>query len=76
MALNNAPDSNWTGLIRVSPKTKDDGTPIAAGIRPPKLTTAERDALAEVEAGAVIYNTTTNKLNFYNGSAWEAVTSA
>ena len=33
-------------------------------------------ALATVPAGLMVYNTTTNKLNFYNGSAWEAVTSA
>lgn len=26
--------------------------------------------------GALIYNSGTNKLNFYNGSAWEVVTSA
>ena len=26
--------------------------------------------------GAVMYNTTTNKLNFWNGSSWEAVTSS
>jgi len=26
--------------------------------------------------GAIMYNTTTNKLNFWNGSAWEAVTSS
>lgn len=39
-------------------------------------TTAERDALTNLAAGQTIYNSTTNKLNFYNGSAWEAVTSA
>lgn len=38
-------------------------------------TEAERDALTLVDAGTCIYNTTTNKLNFYNGSAWEVVTS-
>ena len=26
--------------------------------------------------GAIIYDTTNNKLNFWNGSAWEAVTSS
>ena len=29
-----------------------------------------------LKAGLVIYNKSTNKLNFYNGSAWEVVTSA
>lgn len=41
------------------------------------MTTAARDALAgaDLRAGTLIYNTTTNKLNFYSGSGWEAVTS-
>lgn len=44
--------------------------------RPPAMTTTQRDAIASPPTGGMIYNTTTNKLNFYNGSAWEAVTSA
>lgn len=46
------------------------------GINVPQLTTAQRDALASPKTACLIYNSTTNKLNFYNGSAWEAVTSA
>jgi hypothetical protein len=41
----------------------------------PRLTTTQRNALTAV-AGMLIYNTTSNKLNFYTGSGWEAVTSA
>ena len=41
----------------------------------PKHTEAERDELG-AESGVFVYNTTTNKLNFYNGSAWEVVTSS
>jgi hypothetical protein len=41
----------------------------------PKYSEDERDDLSP-EAGVLVYNTTTNKLNFYNGSAWEVVTSA
>lgn len=36
---------------------------------PPKMTTTERDNLT-AEAGMVIYNTTTNKHQGYNGSTW------
>ena len=32
-------------------------------------TTTQRDALTSV-AGDTIYNTTTSKIEFYNGSAW------
>lgn len=42
----------------------------------PKYTTTQRDALVGMIAGVTIYNTTTNKLNFYNGSDWAVVTSA
>ena len=45
---------------------------------PPRLTTTQRNALTDVnggslgndEAGAMIYNTTTNKLQVWNGSSW------
>ena len=41
------------------------------------FTEAERDALAGDDLfPRLILNTTTSKLNFYTGSAWEAVTSA
>jgi len=65
MALNNVPDNHWAGNFRIT-----EGGLVLHG-----YTTAERDALVAVE-GLVIYNTTTNKINFYNGTAWEAVTSA
>jgi len=47
------------------------------GLQLPGMTTAARDALtgADLRAGTIIYNTTTNKLNFYNGTSWEGVTS-
>ena len=41
-----------------------------------KMTTTERDAIVNPVAGDVIYNSTTAKLNFYTGSAWEEVTSS
>ena len=40
---------------------------------PPRMTEAERDAVSGPTAGMVIYNSTTNVLNFHNGSAWGAV---
>jgi hypothetical protein len=46
------------------------------GFLPPRMTTTERNDITTPPAGLMVYNTTTNKLNFYNGTAWEAVTSA
>jgi len=42
----------------------------------PSMTTAVRDAVRSPAGGSFIFNSTTSKLNFYNGTAWEAVTSA
>ena len=42
----------------------------------PQYTTANRDSLTGVKTGLMIYNLTTNKYNFYNGTAWEAITSS
>jgi hypothetical protein len=41
----------------------------------PSYTTTNRDLIVTPPAGMTILNTTTAKLNFYNGSAWAAVTS-
>ena len=45
---------------------------------PPKVTTAQRDVFINGHAGAgstvtgaVVYNTTLNKLQVYTGSTWE-----
>lgn len=46
------------------------------GFRPPSMSTTQRNAISSPVGGLMIYNETTKKLNFYNGTAWEAVTSA
>ena len=37
---------------------------------PPKLTTTQRNGLGGLVAGAMIYNTTTNKHQAYDGTIW------
>ena len=59
---------NASALIDVSSTT--------LGFLPPRMTTAQRDAISTPPAGLMIYNTTTNKLNVRTASSWEAVTSA
>ena len=36
----------------------------------PSVTTVERDALVGVTSGALIYNTTTSKMQYRNNSTW------
>ena len=38
---------------------------------PPKVTTAERGNLSGVTAGAMVYNTSVDRLQVYNGSTWK-----
>lgn len=78
MALNNLPDSHWTGYFRLAPETDyaNPAVKIGGGIVLPSFTTAQRDALANVPTGTVIYNSTTNKVNVRVAAAWEAITSA
>ncbi len=39
------------------------------GFLPPRMTQTERDAITATE-GLIVYNTTTKKPNFYNGTEW------
>ena len=59
----NAPAA--TALLDITSTTK--------GLLPPRMTTAERDAIATPATGLTIYNATTNMMNVYNGTAWVAV---
>jgi len=40
------------------------------GFLPPRMTTTEKNAIASPAAGLVLYDSTTNKLQCYNGSTW------
>ena len=70
--------TTFSGAVDFSNAGIVTSTTIEEGNRymvPPKLTTTERDAQNAV-AGAMIYNTTVNKLQVYTGSSWETITSA
>tara|TARA_B100001758_G_C18411916_1_gene616408 strand:+ start:2138 stop:2356 length:219 start_codon:yes stop_codon:yes gene_type:complete len=44
----------------------------AARLNVPSFSTTERDA-GSFNTGAIIYNTTSTKIEFYNGSSWTAL---
>jgi len=71
---------NSDGNVGINTTTVDPScllqlTSTAKGFRPPAMTTSQRNLITSPIAGLMIYNSSTNKLNFYNGNAWEAVTS-
>lgn len=41
------------------------------GVLIPRMSTAERNAIALPKAGLQVYNTTTNSINLYNGTTWQ-----
>src|SRR3989344_2673002 len=45
----------------------------SGGFLPPRLTTAQKTAIASPASGLVLYDSDLNKLNVYNGSAWKNV---
>lgn len=60
---------NWA-IMRLSSTTR--------GVQLPILSTAQRNAIATDfgnSAGLLVYNSTTQKLNFFDGANWQAVTS-
>ena len=57
-----------TGEVKCSSTT--------APFYPPVVTTSQRNSISGMTKGAMVFNSTTNKLNVYNGSGWEVVTSS
>jgi hypothetical protein len=51
-----------TAALQVSSTTQ--------GFLPPVMTTTQKNAIATPASGLIVYDTTLNALNFYNGSSW------
>ncbi len=58
------------GTTTPNASAKVEITSTTQGFLPPRMTTTQRDAIAAPAAGLVIFNTTTNCLNFFMGSGW------
>jgi hypothetical protein len=44
------------------------------GFLPPRMTTTQKNAIASPAAGLTVYDSTTNKLNYNNGTTWKEIT--
>jgi hypothetical protein len=42
------------------------------GFLPPRMTTTEKNAISSPASGLIVYDSTLNALNFYNGSSWSS----
>lgn len=74
LASNNIVASNAIGIggpANAAASLDVQGT--TRGLKMPVLTTAQRDAISSPPEGLVIYNSTTDTLDAFNGSAWQVV---
>jgi hypothetical protein len=58
------------GTTAPSAAARLDVTSTTSGFLPPRMTTAQRDAITSPPNGLMLYNTTTNKLQVRAASAW------
>ena len=61
----NAPDASSVLELRNTTK----------GFLPPRMTTAQKNAIVTPATGLMVYDTTLNKLCVYTGATWETITS-
>ena len=80
-ALDFAATSYWLEIAEFNGPVFSPRTPLASvpsalslvgGFRPPPVTTSERDALS-VSAGTLVYNTSLNQIQMYNGTSWQGL---
>lgn len=59
------------GIGTTAPAAALDIASISGGFLPPRMTTEQRDAIQAPPEGSVIYNITTKRLNFHDGTQWQ-----
>lgn len=69
-SLSTPTDRVGIGTAVPSTKAKLQVDSTTQGFLPPRMTTAQRDAITSPPAGLIIFNTTTSSIETYSGSAW------
>lgn len=69
---------NANGSLLMGTSTNDGSAILnlsstSKGVLIPRMSTTNRDAISSPATGLLIYNTSTNKFNFYSGSAWTEI---
>ena len=60
----------------INPSAQLDVTSSTKGFLPPRMTTTERDAISTPATGLVIFNTTTNSLEYKSSTEWVSLKTA
>jgi hypothetical protein len=73
--INTAGHTNTLAQTDVTPKAALEVVSTNSGVLLPKLTNAQRNAIAsgDLQNGLLLYNTDSSAFQFYNGSAWTSV---
>jgi len=66
-------DKGLVGIGTTAPKGALDVTSKTNGFLPPRMTTAERNAILSPEPGLIIFNTDLGKFNGFNGGSWVTI---
>ena len=78
----NDSNNNWNNLMTVrrsgnvgigvaDPQAILDLSSTTSGFLPPKMTNTQRNNIVNPPEGSVVYNTSADKLNYYNGASWK-----
>lgn len=69
-----ATTSGSVGIGTTTPEAKLDVSSTTSGFLPPRMTEAQRDAIAAPPAGSLIYNTDAakNRVEVWNGTSWSS----
>jgi len=62
------------GIGTLSPSAPLEVVSTTGGVIMPRMNNSQRDAISSPTDGEMIFNTSTNTLNVYNGTAWRALT--
>ncbi len=76
LVWDNASKALGIGTATPSSKAVLDLSSTTKGFLPPRMTTAQRDAIAAPSTGLIVYNTTNAALEMFNGASWTSVGSA
>jgi len=64
-----------SGTLTANSSTILQANSTTKGFLPPRMTTAQKNAIASPATGLVVYDTTLNKLAVFTGSVWETISS-
>jgi hypothetical protein len=73
--INGAGSMGLGGYFAIDGSALSQMNSTTKGFLPPRMTTAQKNAIGTPAEGLIVYDTTLSKLCVYTGAAWETITS-